>query len=104
MKINNGTVILDIPSKSIEDDTIGTIRYKESRDKKPSKLKAYHCRDRYFRLIRVAARHSLLMTLKVYGTGNTAGHYRHTVSIKKQGKDNMSRSTLMRRWFNGYGY
>lgn len=33
MKINNGTVILDIPSKSIEDDTIGTIRYKESRDK-----------------------------------------------------------------------
>lgn len=103
MKINNGTVILDIPSKSIEDDTIDTIRYKESRDKKPSKLKCYKSRG-YFRLIRVAARHSLLMTLKVYGTGNTAGHHRPIISIKKQGDGNMSRSTLLWRRFNGYGY
>ena len=70
MKINKGDVILDIPSKSIEDDTIDTIRYKEARDKKPSKLKAYRHRDRYFRMIRQAIRYDLFMTLKVYGTGN----------------------------------
>lgn len=100
MKINKGYVILDIPSKSIEDDTIDTIRYKEARDKKPSKLKCYKSRG-YFRLIRVAARHSLLMTVKVYGTGNTASHHRPIISIKKQGDGNMSRSTLLWRRFNG---
>ena len=100
MKINKGDVILDIPSNSIEDDTIDTIRYKETKDRKPSKLKCYKSRG-YFRLIRVAARHSLLMTLKVYGTGNTAGHHRPIISIKKQGDGNMSRSTLLWRRFNG---
>ena len=98
MKINKGYVILDIPSKSIEDDTIDTIRYKEARDKKP--LKCYKSRG-YFRLIRVAARHSLLMTVKVYGTGNTSGHHRPIISIKKQEDGNMSRSTLLWRRFNG---
>lgn len=101
MKINNGTVILNIPSKSIEDDTIDTIRYKETRDRKPSKLQAYQSKNRYFRWIRVAARHSLLMTLKVYGTGNTASHNRPITSIKQQGDGNMLRSTLLWRRFNG---
>lgn len=102
MKINRGDVILDIPSKSIEDDTIDTIRYKETRDRNRSKLQDHKSRNSYFRLIRVAIRHSLYPTIKVYGNGHTAGHHRPVVSIKKQGKGTMSKSLKLKwRWFNG---
>ena len=104
MKIIRGNVISDIPSKSIGASILDTIRYRAARDKKPSKLQAYHSKNRYFRIIRQAKRYDLFMTLKVYGTGNTAAHHRHIVSIKKQGMNNISRSTLKWRWFNDYRY
>ena len=99
MKINKGDVILDIPSKSIEDDTIGTIRYKEARERNLSKLQDHKSRGScsYFKVIRVAIRHSLYPTIKVYGNGHTAGHHRPVISIKKQGKGTMSKS-LKLKW------
>ena len=97
MKINRGDAILDIPSKSIEDDTIGTIRYKEARDRNQYKLKECYIKISYFRTMRKFNRNHTMFIIGANGRGS----YRTIYGIRRKGECSMLRSTLKGRWFNG---
>lgn len=106
MKINE-RVVIDIPSKSIEDDIVDTIRYRAARDQKQSKFKdCYNTTIRYFKVIRKLNTHSNTPAyVRVNNlNGFPVGSYFSIYSIKKRGTNNMSKHTLEWRRFNGYRY
>ena len=99
---------MDIPSRSTGAYILDTIRYRAARDQKISKFKDCYnnTTNSYFKVIRkLTTGSNTLARVRVNDlNGFPVGRYFSIYSIKKQGTNNMSRSTLEWRWFNGYGY
>ena len=96
--------VIDLPSKSIEDDSIDTIRYKTARDKKHSCLEDCYTHFSYFTMLKemTAQHHRTLGFIRVDNlNGLPVGRYVTKPSLKEQGKFKMLRNRLKGRWFNG---
>lgn len=96
--------VTDLPSKSIEDDSIDTIRYKAARDTKHNYLRDNYSNFSYFAMLKeiTTQHHRALGFIRVDNlNGLPVGRYVTKPSLKEQGRFKMLRNRLKGRWFNG---